>query len=612
MEKKTLVLVADVKGWAFDNIAQYLLKLLSHKYDIKIIYVSNFQDYDRFLDALNDISKIDFIHFFYRIYLRELLKHFMKNDPFTPKLQVLMNASVVTVIPDKMFLKEPDIIGNEDFFSFIDNYYSVSKELHEIYSNINIYPGPWRDIIYDNIIVKAEPDFTSNDKLQVTWVGNSAWGADYFGPDYDSKGFYTIVKPVLDRIEKEFSIGINIVDAASEKRSAKEVSEILQKTDILLIGAKGEGTPLPLIEAMASGCAIISSKVGIVPEVLPKEQQQFILERDADEFVKAILKLDNNRDLLAKLKKSNYAAYKKIFLDSKSFLEKWCDFIESSIARSNDRIKYKNNFLIIALINDLIYSKIKSPAIKKFLNFLVQYESVRNFIVSLYFMRRRAIGFIYKMKSLVTNVFSYIPKTYKKLFVTEENIFSKIYATDFWTQGSGPGSTKENTVEYRKMLQQYFDDPKYKTYIDLGCGDWQIMRLLNIPKEKIYKGYDIVKSVIDENHKKFSKDNVTFYHSVNIDDIDSGDFLIIKDVLMHWPNKRVQYFIDNVLPKFKYALITEAYDPVMQNTNIIFGEWRPVDLTAHPFNVKTIKHIGSYEVPEVVKKIYFYTNPNIK
>ena len=198
----------------------------------------------------------------------------------------------------------------------------------------------------------------------------------------------------------------------------------------------------------------------------------------------------------------------------------------------------------------------------------------------------------------------------KKLLHREEYIFSDIYRTDFWTQGSGPGSTKENTVEYRKILQEYFNDPKYQTYVDLGCGDWQIMRLINIPEDKMYKGYDIVQTVINDNKRDFAKDNVTFYHITKIDNIDPGDLLIIKDVLMHWPSDRIQYLIDAILPKFKYALITDGDDKNLLNTDIDFGQWRPVDLTMSPFNAKNIKQIGEYKAHGVVKKIYFYTNPN--
>ncbi len=613
MKKKTILLVADVKGWAFDNIAQYLVKLLESRYDVRVVYVSDYKDYNDFLDALNAISKIDFIHFFYRVYLRDLLQYFI-NDPLNPKLKPLLKAAIVTSIPDKMFLQECDIIENESFFSFVDNYYTVSKELHKIYSRINIYPKPWRDVIFDNVIISTKPNFKSKDKLQITWIGNSNSGSSYFGPDYDLKGLHTVILPALMKLKKTSSIEINTIDSASQKLSKQETYNILKNTDILLIASKCEGTPLPLIEAMASGCAIISTDVGIIPEVLPEEQKRFIIERNVDSFVRAILALDKDRELLSNLKKSNYDAYQKIFLNSENFFKKWSNFIEDTIeiSNKNDRAKYKNRFLSICLMRRIIDYKIKSSFIKEMVRFFSEFYYVRNFITYLYVFLRKIIHLGYKVKGWRDRALYFVKRTLKRFFIKEEKVFSNIYATDFWTNGSGPGSTKENTIEYRKILQKYFDDPKYQTYVDLGCGDWQIMSLINIPKEKTYKGYDIVKTVIDDNKKKFSKDNVHFYHSTDIDNVDSGDLLIVKDVLMHWPNKRVDYFTKNILPKFKYALITEGDDAITKNTNINFGEWRPVDLTAKPFTVPGIEHIFSYHAHGVVKKMYFYTNPNIK
>lgn len=607
MQKKTIVLVADVKSWAFDNIAQYLLKLLGNKYDIHIIYVSNFRDYETFLDALHTIPKVQLIHFFYRIYLRDLITYFTRNDLFNPKLKIFSDAAIVTVIPDKMFLKEDDIESNEGVFFFLDNYYTVSEELYKIYSDINIYPKPY-GVIYDNIIVQSEANFVSKEKLEITWIGNSAWGAAYFGPNYDSKGFKTLVKPVLEKIKEELGFGINIADAASEKRSTEEVKEILEKTDILLIGAKGEGTPLPLIEAMASGCAVISSNVGIVQEVLPETQKEFIIKRDIDSFIEAILHLNKDRELLTKLKKDNYEAYDKIFLNSEEFLNKWSSFIEDSINRSKNRKNYRNDFLTVTLIYDMhrFNHKIQCVFVTKIMRFVIQCSFARKILAHLYYIVMKTL---YKTKCAITLLYSCIARYYKKLFVSEEEVFSNIYATDFWTNGSGPGSAKEHTVEYREILQRYFNDTKYQTYVDLGCGDWQIMSLIKIPKEKTYTGYDIVKTVIDNNKKKFSKNNVSFYHTREIDDIEAGDLLIVKDVLMHWPNKKVEYFIDHILPKFKYALITEGDDPIIKNKNINFGEWRPVDLTSSPFNASDIEHIYTYEAHGGVKKIYFYTNP---
>ena len=85
---------------------------------------------------------------------------------------------------------------------------------------------------------------------------------------------------------------------------------------------------------MSMGCAVISTNTGIVAEVLPPIQRPFILDRNSQQFFTAIKKLDANRALLKKLKQKNYAAYKAIFLNDVLFREKWINFIEFSINKT--------------------------------------------------------------------------------------------------------------------------------------------------------------------------------------------------------------------------------------------------------------------------------------
>ena len=58
---------------------------------------------------------------------------------------------------------------------------------------------------------------------------------------------------------------------------------------------------------------------------------------------------------------------------------------------------------------------------------------------------------------------------------------------------------------------------------------------------------------------------------------ESGDLIIIKDVMQHWPNLETNYFLQTVVPRFKYALLTNDLTKGQQgNTN--FGGWRPMNI----------------------------------
>ena len=195
-----------------------------------------------------------------------------------------------------------------------------------------------------------------------------------------------------------------------------------------------------------------------------------------------------------------------------------------------------------------------------------------------------------------------------------EKSFTNVYATKRWGVGSGFCSDPKNAGPYLKLLQQYLSDPKYHSIVDLGCGDWQLMRTMTLPSSKIYEGYDVVKSIIEINKKNYQRSNVNFYFISGLGEFKtkSNDLLIVKDVLQHWPVHDIQYFLKNILPKFRYALITNDYTDTTKNWDINIGEYRPIDLEAKPFLFgNNLKVILDFPMKKgVVKRVYLYTNPN--
>jgi glycosyltransferase involved in cell wall biosynthesis len=64
--------------------------------------------------------------------------------------------------------------------------------------------------------------------------------------------------------------------------------------DVLLVCSKYEGTPLPLVEACASGVYVLSTPVGEAPQILGKKQ----ICSSSDDFVEQLNRLYDNRSLL--------------------------------------------------------------------------------------------------------------------------------------------------------------------------------------------------------------------------------------------------------------------------------------------------------------------------
>jgi hypothetical protein len=133
----------------------------------------------------------------------------------------------------------------------------------------------------------------------------------------------------------------------------------------------------------------------------------------------------------------------------------------------------------------------------------------------------------------------------------------------------------------------------------------------------------VVADVIKENERLYGGNqhpNYKFHHIADLGSLNRdsrllrGDMLIVKDVLNHFSNKNIQYFLDNILPNFKYALITNDHSETSggNNVDIVKGQYRAVDLASPPFNLKNLQVVLNYKTTsDHFKRVYLYTNPII-
>jgi trans-aconitate methyltransferase len=175
--------------------------------------------------------------------------------------------------------------------------------------------------------------------------------------------------------------------------------------------------------------------------------------------------------------------------------------------------------------------------------------------------------------------------------MSNKEVFSKIYKEDLWHGGSGAGSKLENVKEYVDILQKYIDKPEVKTVLDLGCGDWQFSKFLDLSSVS-YLGVDVVESVIESNNTSYSASNIKFIsRDITTYEVPKADLIICKDVLQHLCNKDVVSILEKINTFSNFSLITNDFNP--DNTNnkdIDNGYYRCLDLTLSPFylNVVTI------------------------
>ena len=86
------------------------------------------------------------------------------------------------------------------------------------------------------------------------------------------------------------------------------------------------------------------------------------------------------------------------------------------------------------------------------------------------------------------------------------NVFEEIYLTNVWGNSeshSGHGSSAAATCFLRAAVSQLLSDLDVNSMVDVPCGDFNWMRLLDPPST--YFGADIVPQLIEANQRKYSR-----------------------------------------------------------------------------------------------------------
>ena len=178
---------------------------------------------------------------------------------------------------------------------------------------------------------------------------------------------------------------------------------------------------------------------------------------------------------------------------------------------------------------------------------------------------------------------SFVARVTGQVDAKATDVFEEIYRNNAWSAGSGLGSTEQATRIYRAFLEQFMRANRIRSVVDLGCGDWQFARLIDWTGIR-YIGLDASTTALGM-AKRVAPASFEFRQfDAFSESLPEADLLIVKDVLQHWPSAEIVKFLTQT-DRFRFSLITNGYAPSPSlNTDIDLGNFRPLDLTAPPFN----------------------------
>lgn len=177
-----------------------------------------------------------------------------------------------------------------------------------------------------------------------------------------------------------------------------------------------------------------------------------------------------------------------------------------------------------------------------------------------------------------------------------KDIFTRYYRENSWNgkeSVSGPGSDYEQTKYLIPELKVLLDTFSIKSILDVPCGDFNWMKRVDLDGVK-YLGGDIVDDIIKTNNRKYGSRNIKFeVFDIVKDNLPKSDLIMVRDCLVHLPNKDVFKAINNIKSSGSRYLLTTNFTwrSHKNNIDIPVGAWRRVNLEQDPFNFSKPEYV---------------------
>jgi SAM-dependent methyltransferase len=169
-----------------------------------------------------------------------------------------------------------------------------------------------------------------------------------------------------------------------------------------------------------------------------------------------------------------------------------------------------------------------------------------------------------------------------------ESAFREAFLANAWGDPesvSGPGSGAVRTAAFRDEIPPLLRDLRATSLLDVGCGDFNWMRLVELPVER-YLGVDVVPELVQQNARR----HADMKHAFVLADFTRAelprmDVILCRDCLVHFAFDDVRAALRNFARSGAGWLLTTTFvDRQRENVDIETGGWRPLNLELPPFN----------------------------
>ncbi|MBK8190749.1 MAG: glycosyltransferase [Vampirovibrionales bacterium] len=351
--------VIDRHGWAFDSDAHAIAASIGPDYTIDVLCSADYTPRAALFYELFFVRRYDIIHFWWSVDAQEALSETTlrylqaRGVSLNAWIERFSRQIVSASIYTNRYLTPDNQIRFAAVFSAV-NAYAVGNQI--LYAQYEAIPwAPLPAILGEGVDLAlfAGPEPTPrqpSEPLVVGWAGNSQ-----FNPGEDHKGIHTIIRPAVAQLQAE---GVPIVLKTADQQDRliphEEMPAFYRQLHVYICASAYEGAPLPVLESMASGLAVVSTRVGLVPEAFGPRQQDFILpQRSAQALADALRTLATDDATRLALAQENLQSVQAWSWPEKSRL--WRDFLDALIKDNSESLRRRKAYTLMAHYNRLIH-----------------------------------------------------------------------------------------------------------------------------------------------------------------------------------------------------------------------------------------------------------------
>ena len=171
-----------------------------------------------------------------------------------------------------------------------------------------------------------------------------------------------------------------------------------------------------------------------------------------------------------------------------------------------------------------------------------------------------------------------------------EAVFRDIYRRNHWAgtaSPSGAGASPDQTAHLRRTLPEVLRHLAVGRLLDLPCGDYSWMRLVDLPVAS-YIGGDLLPELVRPLQSAHGNSQRRFVVlDLLADELPGADLLLCRDCLVHLSFGDIRRAMANVLRADIRYLLTTTFPTTERNEDIVTGDWRPLNLERAPFEFPT-------------------------